>query len=406
LSSFDGPGTGILEPARGSKADSRPYIQIARDLAPKFAQRADLYDQRAEFPNENLDDLIRSGYTAMTVPQRHGGGGASLEELCLAQEILAAACASTAFAVNMHVHGVAMLNLLEDADLVWVYDSIVHDGGLIAGGFSEPGVGGNWWFPTTRVVPENGAYRMTGRKAFFTGYPRATLLFLTGVLEDADGVKQPVGFLIPRPDRGVRIVREWDALGMRATGSHTVAIEDLVVEEQYLLGKPGELGVMFMRAVHWAWCSFAAVFVGIARGALAYVTTTMAERKLAVMNKPLSHLPGVQFKVADMTIKLEAARAALYRGARRTAALAEDPIAHYVEMSLMKMSVCQLAYEVVCLGMQVVGGHSYLTLNPLQRMYRDVTAGLFLPPPADVALEWAGKLALGVPVLCDPRWGE
>jgi len=382
------------------------YVLIAQELAPRFAERAARYDREGAYPDESIDDLIDSGYTAMTVPEQYGGGGASLEELCRAQEILASACASTAFAINMHVHGVGMLNLVEAAQFEWAYEEIACRRGLIAGGFSEPGVGGNWWYPATRVVRDGHGFWISGQKSFFTGYPRSTLLFLTGAIEDDRGAKHAVGFLVPRPHKGLRVTREWDALGMRATGSHTLAIDRLFIDEKYMIGGPGEVPFLFMKAVHWAWCSFAAVFIGIAAGALEHVIKEMTERKLAILPKPLSHLPGVQFRVAEMRVKLEAARALLYRRARQGAGLVEEPIAHYVDMSLMKLSACQLAQEVVSLGMQLLGGSGYPASSPLQRMYRDVAAGPCLPPPPDVTLEWVGKLELGVPVLGEPRWGE
>lgn len=386
--------------ARGS------YVALGRELAAKFRERAEHFDRSGEFVEANVRDLVDSGYTAMTVPRELGGGGAGLEEMCRAQEALAAGCAATAWVVNMHVHGVALLLFVEETDLAWVFEEIVDRGGLIAGGFSEPGVGGNWWHPTTRATPVEGGYVLNGKKGFFTGYPAATMLFLTAAVADDRGVDQSLGFLVPRPLKGIRVESPWDGCGMRGTGSHTLAVEDLYVDSKHLLGRPGDIPVLFMRGVHWAWCSFAAVFVGIAAGALDYVTRVVRERKLAVLRKPLAHLPGVQFRVAEMRVKLEAARAALYRAARKDAGLVDDPIGHYVDMSLMKMDACRLAQEVVTLALQVMGGSGYVATDPLQRMYRDVAAGVLLPPATDVALEWGGKHALGVPVLGEPRWGE
>jgi alkylation response protein AidB-like acyl-CoA dehydrogenase len=383
------------------------YVALARELAADFARHADHYDRTGEFVHENIAALLRSGYTAMTVPTAHGGGGASLEQLCRAQEALAAGCGSTAWAVNMHVHGVALLNHLQDADLEWAYEEIVAGRGFLAGGFSEPGVGGNWWYPTSRATPVPGGYLLNGRKSFFTGFPAATILFLTGVEKDERGVDQSLGFLLPRPEAGIRIERPWEACGMRGTGSHSLIVEDLFIPVRYAVGRRGEIPLLFMRGVHWAWCSFAAVYVGIAAGALEHVIRVVRERHLKVLPKSLAHLPGVQFRVAEMKVKLEAARAALYQAAAvQPEGAPADPIGHYVEISLMKLATCRLAQEIVTLALEVMGGSGYIAADPIQRMYRDVAAGALLPPPADVALEWGGKHALGVPVLGEPRWGE
>jgi alkylation response protein AidB-like acyl-CoA dehydrogenase len=105
-----------------------------------------------------------------------------------------------------------------------------------------------------------------------------------------------------------------------------------------------------------------------------------------------------------MATKLAAARAYLDAAIAADHGTDDDPLAHYIEMSLMKVTVCRLAHEVVTLAMQVQGGTSLLSTSPLQRMYRDVVAGLLVPPAPDLVEEWAGKQALGVPVLDEPRW--
>ncbi|WP_434597706.1 acyl-CoA dehydrogenase family protein [Streptomyces sp. A5-4] len=390
-------------PVQAARTD---YVALAAELAKTFAERAAAHDKDGTFPHRNIADLVDSGYMAMTVPAEYGGGGASLEELCRSQETLAAGCANTAFAVNMHVHGIAMIAGIGGAAAELGYRAIVDDGAVIAGGFSEPGVGGNWWHPTTTADPVEGGYVLNGRKGFFTGFPAATLLFLSAALTDDRGLPQPVGFLVPKPDHGVTVTSEWDAAGLRATGSHSLLIDNLRVDADRMVGEPGALPLMFMQGVHWAWCSFASVFLGIARGALDLVVRIQRERTLHVLDRTVAHLPGVQFRVAEMATRLAAADAHLYAAVRsdHAAASGSDPLGHYIDMSVMKNSVCRLAHEVVTLAMQVQGGSGLLSDHPLQRAYRDVVAGLLVPPNSDVTAEWSGKHALGVPVFAEPRW--
>jgi alkylation response protein AidB-like acyl-CoA dehydrogenase len=378
------------------------YVALARDLARGFAERAARHDVESSFPHENLAELVSSGYTAMTVPREYGGPGATLAELCQAQRILAAACGSTAFAVNMHVHGLAMIARLGGASAEWACRAVL-DGAVISGGFSEPGVGGNWWHPTTKAEPVDGGYVLNGRKGFFTGFPGATHLFLSAATTDDRGLPQPMAFLVPKPDTGIRVTAEWDAAGMRATGSHSLALEDLFIADNWMVGELGTLPLLFMSGVHWAWCSFASCFAGIARGALEHVVRTQRQRVISVIGKPNAHLPGIQFRVAEMAAKLAAAESHL-EAAIHADHEVPDPLEHYLDMSLMKTSVTTLAQEVVTLGMRVQGGSGLSSSDPLQRMYRDVVAGLLVPPATDVVLEWAGKLALDVPIFAEPRW--
>ncbi|HZN17192.1 MAG TPA: acyl-CoA dehydrogenase, partial [Micromonosporaceae bacterium] len=251
----------------------------------------------------------------------------------------------------------------------------------------------------------DGGYRLRGRKSFFTGYPAATLLFLSASRADRHGAAVPIGFLVPRPERGIEVTALWDAAGMRATGSHSLLVDDLFVETRYRIGEEGDLPMIFLNGVHWAWCSFASVFVGIARGAFELATRGQRERRMHVMDRSLAHLPGVQFKVAEMATKLAAAEAHLSAAVNGPHDTDGDPLGHYIEMSLMKVTVCRLAHEIVTLAVQTQGGSSLASANPLQRMYRDVVAGLLIPPAADVVMEWAGKQALGVAVFDEPRWG-
>lgn len=378
------------------------YVALAHELAPRFAENAAQHDRDLSFPYENMAELVRTGYTAMTVPPEYGGAGASLAELCEAQQILAGGCASTAFAVNMHVHGLAMIARLGGPSAEWACKAVL-EGAVIAGGFSEPGVGGNWWHPTTRADEVEGGYVLNGRKGFFTGFPGATHLFLSAATMDDRDLPQPMAFLIPKPEQGVRVTAEWDAAGMRATGSHSLALENLFIDEKWMVGERGNLPMLFMMGVHWAWCSFASCFVGIARAALDHVVRTQQQRVISVIGKPNAHLPGIQFKVAEMAARVAAARAHL-----EAAIDAEhdgvDPLQHYIDMSVMKTNVTRLAHEVVTLGMQVQGGSGLASSDPLQRMYRDVVAGLLVPPATDVVLEWAGKQALDVPIFAEPRW--
>src|SRR5260221_6156004 len=130
----------------------------------------------------------------------------------------------------------------------------------------------------------------------------------------------------------------------------------------------------------------------------------MCTRTLQVISKPLAHLPGVQFKVAEMATRLAAAEAYLYAAVEADhSAITGDPLSHYIEMSLMKATVCRLAHEVVTLALQVQGGTALLSSSSLQRMYRDVTAGLLIPPMPDVVNEWAGKEAPAWPLLAETR---
>ncbi|HEV8374122.1 MAG TPA: acyl-CoA dehydrogenase family protein [Actinomycetota bacterium] len=368
-------------------------VDLAVRLAPALERRAAGYDEADGFAHEDFDDLVAAGYTAITVPADLGGMGASALDLVAAQSRLAEGSPATALAVNMHLHGVGLLAEGFRDRVEPFLKQVVGEGAILAGGFSEPQSGGNWWYQATTATPlPGGGWRLAGTKTFFTGWPRATHLFLTAAVE-ADGDREPIGFLIPRPERGVRVLGDWKAMGMRATGSHVLAVDDLEVPPECVVDRGFPIAVSFLVGSHWSWPSFASVFLGAAEAAYRHVVGGLPRRRNEGLGQVLSELPGVQQAVGEMRMRLDAARAALYAAVRRPPD--PDPVAHYGRMAAAKLFVCQTALEVCTLALRTAGGSGYLRGGPLERLLRDTHAGLLLPPSHDATLQWLGRVELG-----------
>jgi alkylation response protein AidB-like acyl-CoA dehydrogenase len=368
-------------------------VDLAVRLAPALARRAAGYDEADGFAHEDFDDLVAAGYTAITVPADLGGMGASALDLVAAQSRLAEGSPATALAVNMHLHGVGLLAEGFRDRVEPFLKQVVGEGAILAGGFSEPQSGGNWWYQATTATPlPGGGWRLAGTKTFFTGWPRATHLFLTAAVE-ADGDREPIGFLIPRPERGVRVLGDWKAMGMRATGSHVLAVDDLEVPPECVVDRGFPIAVSFLVGSHWSWPSFASVFLGAAEAAYRHVVGGLPKRRNEGLGQVLSELPGVQQAVGEMRMRLDAARAALYAAVRLPPD--PDPVAHYGRMAAAKLFVCQTALEVCTLALRTAGGSGYLRGGPLERLLRDTHAGLLLPPSHDATLQWLGRVELG-----------
>jgi alkylation response protein AidB-like acyl-CoA dehydrogenase len=368
-------------------------VDLAVRLAPALAERAAGYDEADGFAHEDFDDLVAAGYTAITVPAELGGMGASALDLVAAQSRLAEGSPATALAVNMHLHGVGLLAEGFRDRVEPFLKQVAGEGAILAGGFSEPQSGGNWWYQATTATPlPGGGWRLAGTKTFFTGWPRATHLFLSAAVETG-GDREPIGFLIPRPERGVRVLGDWKAMGMRATGSHVLAVEDLEVPPECVVARGFPIAVSFLVGSHWSWPSFASVFLGAAEAAYRHVVGGLPRRRNEGLGQVLSELPGVQQAVGEMRMRLDAARAALYAAVRRPPD--PDPVAHYGRMAAAKLFVCQTALEVCTLALRTAGGSGYLRGRPLERLLRDAHAGLLLPPSHDATLQWLGRVELG-----------
>ena len=376
------------------RSTPRPeVVALAAGLAPALAARAAALDEADAFAREDFDDLVASGYTAITVPSDLGGMGAGALDLVAAQSRLAEGSPATALAVNMHLHGVGILAETLRHRVEPFLKQVVSDGAILAGGFSEPESGGNWWYQATTAVPlEGGGWRLQGVKSFFTGFPRATHLFLSAAVETESG-REPIAFLVPKPTRGIRVLGDWRAMGMRATGSHAIAVDNLDVSPDCLVDHGFGVAASFLVASHWSWPSFASVFLGAAEAAYRYVVDTLPGRRNEGLGRSLAELPGVHQAVGEMRMRLDAARAALY--AAVSGPSDPDPAAHYGRMAGAKLFTCQTALDVCTIALRTAGGSGYLRTAPLERLLRDAHAGLLLPPSHDATLQWIGRVELG-----------
>jgi alkylation response protein AidB-like acyl-CoA dehydrogenase len=347
-------------------------VDLAAGLVPALAARAAAYDEADAFCHEDFDDLVAAGYTAITVPTELGGRGATALDLVAAQSRLAEGF----------------------RDRVEPFlKQVATEGAILAGGFSEPQSGGNWWYQASVATPlPGGGYRLSGTKTFFTGWPRATHLFLSAAVETETG-REPIGFLVPRPERGVRVLGDWKAMGMRATGSNALAIDELEIPPECVVAMGFPVAVSFLVGSHWSWPSFASVFLGAAEAAFRHVAEGLPRRRNEGLGQSLAELPGVQQAVGEMRMRLDAARATLLAAVARPPD--PDPVAHYGRMAGAKLFTCQTALEVCTMALRTAGGGGYLRTGPLERLLRDAHAGLLLPPSHDATLQWLGRVELG-----------
>lgn len=391
-------------------------VALAGRLADDFAARADEHDRENTFPFENFEAMKRERYTALPVEESLGGLGGTLLDLCLCQERLAQGCGATALAVNMHLFA---LGTMKDAantatpQARLAMSMVAQQGWILGGGFTEQEIGSNWGFPTTTAQPakhpESGAagYVLNGRKTFTSMAPIIDFFAVTATTPGADGQTVIGTFLVPRQTDGLRIVETWDTMAMRATASHDLVLENAWVPEQAFVSarSPGNADSGANVLFAWFALSVASVYTGIAIAARDFALRFARERKPVVLERPIAHLPGIQFAAADMEIGLAAARALTLRTAREWMDgkyREPDDLAY---LAIPKYVATNTAVQVVDRAMGIVGATSIFRRYPLQRYYRDVRAGPFHPFGNDVAREMIGKRALGVSFWFEPRWG-
>lgn len=384
----------------------RRFVALAEEHAADFATRAAKYDREASFPHENIKALQQSGFLAAPVPEEFGGlGVTSAMDFVVGMSRLARGCASTAIAANMHLAAArVMANIWRDRENqppsmvqpTELFLKAIGAGQLVA---SIPGTeaGTDISSPMSEVTQVEDGYLLNGRKMFATMSPAAQILFSTARVKRDDGTYGTVLCVIPRGTPGSEIVENWDALGMRASGSGEVIYTDCKLPHGSVIPQ-GDWGVFGQGPLLFGGGftnSLIACFLGIAEAAQ-QIAIEMAGRRKGASGKRMGDRVPIQMLIAENEVDLFAARAALERDTPRheTSVGADEGMA---EGQCMKWIVEHAAIRVVNRAMTVSGGAGFMAGHPLSRLYRDVRAGPFMQPFGEYEiLEFIGKTTLGI----------
>ena len=373
-------------------------VLLAETLAVELSTRAAQHDREASFPHASVDALKRAGFFTAPIPAEHGGlGVTSVHDVIVASSRLARGDASVAIGVNMHL--VIVLNIVRRwQDAVAAGDerraaafgasmaAIARDGVIMATAISE--LGQDLTRPRTTATRTPDGWRIDGRKAFCTMSPAATVLHTAVTFVDDDGVDRYGYAPVPPDAAGVEIHGDWDALGMRASGSHSVTFTGVELPHSALRGGflAGDAEAYMERNLV-AGLFHAAASLGIAESAAAAATGALSGREPDARMRTL---------VAENAIELGASRATLSRAATLVDGPHDELVALFAEAQAAKTFVNEAAARIVERALALSGGAGYLNGPPLARAYRDVRAGSFMQPlGANRAYELLGNVALG-----------
>jgi alkylation response protein AidB-like acyl-CoA dehydrogenase len=390
-------------------AAGRELVATAERLAERFAPRAAEHDRDGSYPFESVEALRRAGYLAAPVPEPLGGlGVSSVHDVIVASGRLARGDASVAIGVNMHL--VVVLNLLRRWQMARATGverrerafaaslrEIASGDVVLAAAQSEPGQ--DLTRPSTQAIRTRDGWRIDGHKIFCTMSPAATALLTSVRFVDEEGVERYGYVQVPADADGVRINDDWDALGMRASGSHSVSFDGVELPASSLRGgfRTGE-PVPYLERNLPSGLFHASASLGIAEAAFAR----------AARPERVGEDARARMLVAEAAIDLATSRAAL----SRAAALIDEHHARnptddgtddeivvlFAEGQAAKTFINDAATRVVDRALALSGGAGYLNGSPLARAYRDVRAGAFMHPlGANRAYDFLGDVVLGRP---------
>lgn len=361
-------------------------LALARD----FAVRSPDHDRDASEPTENYDRLRHEGYLALTVPKCWGGAGASFLAHTIAYEALGSGCPATALSFNMHAS--VVMPLLESPDVdrkakQHIVDLVVGQRQLISGNYSEAtstAIIGERWLDTVARRTADG-WRVTGRKMFASMIEAADHCLIMARPDTATVPAAGMLILIPRRAEGRSIIANWDVLGMRATRSDSMVLDDCLVPDSAVVLLSDDIRPFRRSTIAWAWGSYTSVYLGVARSAYDELRRVVANRRVPGYSQSLAYHPDVRRHVAGLSVDLEAARLLTYRSAwlvDHEGMTPETTAALY----RAKFAVGEALARITRVALTLGGAHGIFKGARLEQLFRDGALGAIQPPPSDFCL--------------------
>lgn len=364
------------------------FVAIVRELGLKFAERAAALDRSGDFVEENYRELKAAKLMSAGIPKELGGGGATHNELCDMLRELAHHCPSTALALSMHTHLVsaAVYRHLHGQPTAPLLSKVVEaERVLVSTGASD------WLESNGSATRVDGGFRVNAQKRFASGASIADIALTSVPYDDPSEGPIVMHFGVSLKAEGVRVGNDWDTLGMRATGSHTLGFEDVFVPDSAISAKRprGKWHPSYALICRVALPLIVSVYVGIAESAAKLAKQSGLERR----SDP--HLP---YQLGEMENALVTAQMAL----REMMAAVPNydfpmPDLERTNETLIRKSIAAEAAErTVRKAFEASGGSAFFRKNPLERLVRDVQAVHFHPMPERKQTWFTGRLALGL----------
>jgi alkylation response protein AidB-like acyl-CoA dehydrogenase len=351
-----------IEPA-GLSETQRQIVELAREFArTRIEPHAAEWDRTRHFARDVIDELGKLGFLGMCVAEEDGGLGLDTLSYVLALEELAAADAS--IAVSVSIHNAIPTTMLVRHGTPAQRDRFLKGmarGEVLAGfALSEPESGSDAASLRTRAVREGDHWVLRGTKAWVTNGGTADLVVVMARAEH--GIS---AFIVPTDAPGYRAGKPEDKMGLRASNTVALALEDVRLPADHLLGEEGQGFHYALAALDVGRLGIAVQAVGIARRALEHAVAYCAERHQ--FGRALREFEGVQFKLADMATRVEAARALVHAAAVRRDR--GEPIT--TQASMAKLFASETAMWVTTQAVQLFGGYGYMRDFPVEKLFRD-----------------------------------
>jgi alkylation response protein AidB-like acyl-CoA dehydrogenase len=334
-----------------------------KEVAPGAVER----DRNKQFPLAIFKNLAEMGIMGLPFPEEYGGGGADTISFAIVTEELSRACGSTGITYSAHISlGGAPINLFgTDEQKIKYLTPICTGESFGAFGLTEPNAGSDAGGTRTFAKEESGEFIINGNKCFITNASFANHLALTAVTDVRDGKKEISAIIVPTNVKGFTIIDNYEKMGLNSSNTTELVLEDVRVPVDHLLGKRGEGFKQFLMTLDGGRIGIGAMAVGIAQGAYDKALHYAKERKQ--FGTSISSFQAIQFKLADMAMKIELARNMVYKAAW----LKDKGRPFSKEAAMCKLYASEICMEITNQAVQIHGGYGYMKEYHVERMMRD-----------------------------------
>jgi len=367
------------------------FREAIRDFAEKRIkpQVMDM-DRAGKLPRELIDELFTLGVMGIEIPEAYGGAGSNFLMSILAIEELARIDPSVAVCVDVQNTLVnnALLRWLTPEQQVRFFPRLARDT-VGAYALSEPDSGSDAFGMTTQAKLDGDSFVLSGRKMWITNGAEAGLYLLFANADPSKGYKGITGFIVERDFPGFGVGKKEDKLGIRASSTCELILEDVRVPRANVVGEVGQGYKVAIETLDEGRIGIGAQMVGLAQGAFEAALAYSKERKQ--FGKAIAEFQAIQFQLAEMAIDIEAARLMVYNTARM-----KEAGQSFVRQAAMTKYFCsQVGERVASQALEVFGGVGFTKDFPAEKFYRDAKIGKIYEGTSNIQLQTVARTFLG-----------
>jgi alkylation response protein AidB-like acyl-CoA dehydrogenase len=347
-------------------------------------------DEKGVFDKSLIDEFFQLGLMGIEIPEQYGGAGGNFFEAILAVEELSRADASAGVVVDVQN------TLVNNALLRWAtseqkkrYLPRMAADTVGAYALSEAGSGSDAFAMQTRAELKGSDYVLNGRKLWITNGKEAGVFILFATVDPSAGYKGITAFIIEKGFPGFTVGKKEDKLGIRASSTCELILEDCRLPKENVLGEVGKGYKIAIDTLNEGRIGIGAQMLGVARGAWEYAAKYAQERKQ--FGKSIVEFQGIQFQIAQMATEIEAARLMVYNAAR----MKDAGVPFVKEAAMTKLFCSQVAERVTSLAIEIYGGVGYTKDYPVEKYWRDAKIGKIYEGTSNMQLQTIAKLVMG-----------